>query len=581
MTVADDAKTGGVTTIPVTAGRPWQRFGTRGIYLLVVLVMVVLVIIPMIMLLIAAFTDSPPRPGDPLGNFTVENFNAILTSRGITAAVNSIIIAVCAGAFAVAIGTGLAWVAARTDVPWRAVAQTAGIIPLFISAFVGAMAWSLVASPRSGYINLLFSTLGWNITWDVYSIGGIIFVQSLYYSPYPFLFVYGALRLMNPELEEAALVHGARQWTVVTNVTLPIIRPALLGAGVLTFALILEDFPIPTILGAANDVQTLPSYVYSLMTVAPSEVNQASAVGIVLLALLVIIIVTQRLLLKGKAYTTVSGKGFRPGMIKLGRWRWPVFSLVMLYLFLAIVVPIAALAVAAFSGARYLSSFRDLFDPSAYSADAFIDSVTSRAFIQATSNSFIAGGAAALFGLVLFVLLAYFVLRTNLIGKRFLGVLTVAPVAIPSLVMGIAFFWTWSVIPLPVYGTLAVLVLAYIARFIPQGYGGIAASMEQIHPDLEAAAEVSGAGKMRALWWATVPLLRTSIISAGLMVLILSIRELASSIFLFTSRTRVLSVLVFGQWENGQWDRVASMSLAYSAILLVITVVGGKWLKPA
>ena len=207
--------------------------------------------------------------------------------------------------------------------------------------------------------------------------------------------------------------------------------------------------------------------------------------------------------------------------------------------------------------------------------------MTSDAFTDGLVNSFTAGGTAAVLGLILYVLIAYFVLRSRLAGRRFLAMMAVAPVAIPALVMGIAFFWTWSVIPLPVYGTLVILILAYVARFIPQGYGGIASAMQQIDPDLEAAAEVSGAGKMRALWWVTVPLLRTSIISAGLMILILSIRELASSIFLFTTNTRVLSVVVFGQWENGQWDRVASMALAYSAILLVITIVGGRWLKPA
>lgn len=567
----------GLTSKPV-----WlQRFGARTIYAVIYIVMLMLVIVPMIMLLVAAFTDSPPRPGDPMGDFTLANFNALMTERGLSATRNSVVIGLGAGALAMAIGTALAWVAARTDVPWRGLVQTSGIIPLFISAFVGAMAWSLIASPRSGYVNLLFASLGWDITWNVYSVPGIIFVQALYYSPYAFLFVYGALRLMNPELEEAALVHGAKQWKVVTNITLPIIRPALLGAAVLTFALILEDFPIPTILGASSGIQTLPAYVYSLMTVAPAQVNQASAVGITLLAVLVVIVTLQRMMLKGRAYTTVSGKGFRPGIIKLGRWRWPVFAGVMLYLALAVVIPILALISAAFGGARFLASFADVFDFSGYSTDAFIDSITSSAFTDGLTNSFIAGTVAAVAGLILYVLIAYFVLRSRLIGRRFLEFMTVAPVAIPALVMGIAFFWTWSVIPLPVYGTLVILIIAYVARFIPQGYGGIAGAMQQIDPDLEAAAEVSGAGKMRALWWVTVPLLRTSIISAGLMILILSIRELASSIFLFTSNTRVLSVVVFGQWENGQWDRVASMSLAYSAILLVITIIGGKWLKPA
>lgn len=558
-----------------------RRVGRRLPFPILLGIMVILVVVPMIVLLLTSLTDSPPRPGDPIGNFTFANFSAIFSERGMSAALNSFVISLSAGTLAMIIGTGLAWLAARSDVPGRGLVSVAGIIPLFISAFVGAMAWSLIASPQAGYVNLLFDSLGWDFAFNVYSLPGIIFVQALYYSPYAFVFVFGALRLMNPELEEAALVHGASQRDVLTKVTLPMIRPALGGAAILTFALILEDFPIPVILGAGSGIQTLPTYVYSLMTQAPANVNQASAVGVTLLIILVAVIAFQRMLLKKRSYTTVSGKGFRPGIVKLEKWRWTAFAAVMLYLVLAVVLPILALIKAAFSGARYIENFSEIFDPASFSTAAFFDSVTSRVFLDGLRNSFTAGILAAVIGLVLYVALAYFVGRTNIRGRRILEQLATAPIAIPALVMGLAFFWTWSLVPLPIYGTLAILVLAYIVRFTPQGYGGISTSLQQIDGDLEAAARVSGASTLRALTYVTLPLLRTSLISTGLMVLILSVRELASSIFLFTSNTRVLSVVVFGQWENGQWERVASMSLAYSAVLLVITIIGAKWLKPA
>jgi iron(III) transport system permease protein len=566
---------------PPRASPRTRIWGLRIPYLIVFAVMIMLVVVPMVILLIASLTDSPPRPGDPIGNFTLDNYQAFFSERGLTAAANSVLTAVGGGALAMILGTVMAWLAARSDVPGRRVVQVAGIVPLFVSAFVGAMAWSLIASPNSGYVNLLFKTFGWDFTLNVYSIPGIIFVQALYYSPYAFVFVYGALRLMNPELEEAALVHGAKQFRTALRVTLPIIRPALLAAGVLTVALILEDFPIPTILGAGSGIETLPTYVYTLMTAAPAQTNKASAVGITLLVILVVVIIFQRFLLKNRSYTTVSGKGFRPNVVKLGGWRWPAFILVALYLFTAIILPILALVSTAFSGVRFMDSFDDIFDPTKYSSGEFWDTLFSKAFLDSLQNSFVAGIAAAIFGVILYIALAYFVQRSRLRGRRILEVLTTAPIAIPALVMGLAFFWTWIQIPLPVYGTLVILILAYIMRLTPQGYGGIVGSLQQIDPDLEAAAKVSGAGNLRALTYVTLPLLRTSLISAGLMVLILSIRELASSIFLFTTKTRVLSVLVFGQWENGQWEKVAAMSLGYSAILLVITIVGSRWLRPA
>ncbi|WP_199434781.1 ABC transporter permease [Qaidamihabitans albus] len=562
-------------------GRMVSSLWRRGPFWALLAIMIVLVVLPIGMLLLASLTDSTPRPGDPVGNFTLDNFQALFSDRGIEAMVNSVLMALGAGVVAMSIGAALAWLAARSDVPARPLVQLAGIIPLFISGFVGAMAWSLVASPQSGYVNMLLRELGIDVTLNIYSLPGIIFVAGLYYSPYAFIFVYGALTLMNPELEEAASVHGATQPRVAMRVTLPMVRPALLAAGILTFALIIEDFPIPVILGAGNGIPTLPAYVYELMTVAPSDVNGASAVGMAMIVILIALIAGQRMLLRGRSYTTVSGKGFRPGQVRLRRWRWVAFAGVLAYLSLAILVPMLALLHTAVSGAVYYAGFGDLFQTDRWSTEPLVDALTTQAFTEGLINSLTAGALAALFGVALYFALAWFVNRSNIKGRRVLEHLATAPVAIPALVMGIALMWTWIVIPLPVYGTLAVLVIAYVIRFTPQGFGGISGAFQQIHSDLEAAARVSGASALRATTYVTLPLLRTSILSAALLVVVLSIRELASSIFLFTSDTRVLSVVVFGQWENGNWSRVASMSLGYSAVLLLITVVGRRWLRPA
>ncbi|MGX7722885.1 ABC transporter permease [Rhodococcus sp. 5G237] len=559
--------------------RPLQFLRRNTTLIALSVILFVLVIVPLVMLIVGAFTDAPPRPGEGMGSFQLDNFSALFQERGLRAAQNSLIVSLCAGALALCIGGGLAWLAARTDMPFRGLAQAAGIVPLFISGFVGAMAWSILASPQAGLINLMLSSLGIGVTLNVYSLPGVIFVMSLYYSPYAFVFMYGSMSLMNPELEEAAAIHGAKPWQVVTRVTLPMVRPAILAAGILTFTLIIEDFPIPSILSGGTGNETLASYVYALMSEAPARLGEASAVGFTLILVVALLVTAQRMLVRGKSYQTVTGKGFKPSVMKLGKFRWPAFALVVLYLFLAVVLPMLALLKTAFSKSIYVKSFGDVFDSSKYSTETFVKTIQGTKFILGSTNSLIAGASAAVIGVVLYFVLAHYINRRGGTAGGILQIVAVLPVAVPALVLGIALMWTWAPMQVPVYGTLAILVIAYIVRFMPQGHGGILTSMQQISPELEEAARMSGAGAMRATSYVTFPLLRTSIFSGGLMVFILSLRELSASIFLYTTDTRVLSVVVFEEWENGAWDRVASIGLAYSAVLLVLTLVGRRWMK--
>ena len=555
------------------------RVGRAGVPALVLVLLAFFVGLPLLLVVVASFTTEAPRLGGGFGSLTLQNYESLVSSQGLRAFRNSAVIGVGAGSLAMAIGTGLAWLAARTDVPGRKLAELAGIMPLFISGFVGAMAWSLLASPQSGYINLALSAVGIDWNFNIYSMPGIIFVQALYYSPYAYLFVFSSLSLMNPELEEAALVHGASQRGVLRRITMPLARPALLAAGILTFTLVVEDFPIPVILGSGAGITTLPSYVYQLMTVAPSRVNQASAVGVALMVIMVVLVTLQRRFLRGRTFTTVSGKGFRPRRIALGRWRWLGFLGVVLYLFVAVVLPMLALLQTAVSKSMYISDLGSLFDPSNVSLEGVRETLTDVDFIAAAQNSLIVGVGAGIVATIIHFLLAYYLNRTSLPGRRAAESLAMVPAAVPALVFGVGMLWTWTILPGPVYGTLLVLAIAYIVRFTPQGLGGMSSGMHQIDPDLEAAAVMSGAGRARTLSWVTVPLLRTSVVSTALLMFILSMRELSASIFLYTSNTRVLSVAVFEEWQNGQWSGVATMSLSLSLLLLVLTLLGRRWLR--
>lgn len=543
----------------------------------ILLILGVLAVLPIGMLVYASVVDVVPRPGSTGGAFTAEWYRNIASPAYLVAGRNSMVIAIGGTSLALLFGVGLAWIGARTDVPGKAIVQLAGVVPLFVSSLVGALAWSFLGSPEQGFLNILLRPLGLDVV-NIYSMPGIIFVFGLYYAPYSYLLVYSALSLMNPELEESAHTHGATNMTVMRIVTLPLVAPAVIGGGLLTFALILENFSVPTVLGTPAAVNTLPTFIYRLMNAAPPDANQAAAVGAVLMALLVIIVFIQRKVLNRREYTTVAGKGFRPRVVALGRWRWAGFGFAALYIFLAVVLPLMALLQMAFRNNLYISGVADLFDPSAFGIDTMLDVLTYSSFQTGITNSVIVAVGAAILGVMFCFAMAFTVARSKLPGRQFIEYIAVIPVAIPAIVMGMGILWAWFLLPFPIYGTLAILVFAYVGRFMPQGFTSIAASIRQVHTDLEESAVVSGASKTRSSLEVTVPLIRSSVISAMLLLLILSFRELSVALFLFTTDTRVLSIVIFDFWNGGSLGRAAAASLLYSVLLTAIVLAARRWM---
>lgn len=536
----------------------------------------VLVVLPMGTLLYATLVDVPPRPGSPPASFTTDNYAALLSAGNRAAFWNTLKIGIGATTMAMVLGCTLAWIAARTDVPFKGLVQMAGIMPLFISTLVGSLAWSLIASPEQGYLNIALRDLGLPAFINVYSVPGIIFVSGLYYAPYAFIFVNSALSLLNPELEEAAYVHGARFHQVLTGVTLKLVMPALLGAATLSLVFIMENFAIPQVLGSPAGIQTMPSQIYRLMATSPSQPNQASAVGAVLLAIVALMVYLQRRILATREFVTVTGKGFSPRVQSLGVWRWPAFAFAAAYIFVAVVLPLLALLQSAFRANPFTPNVAAMVDPAGFGTENVREVLASETLRQSLWNSVVVGVGAALVGGLLYLVLGYYVHRTDGPGRRWLSYIAMWPAAVPALVIGLGFLWTWSRYPI-IYGTVAILVLAFIATLLPQGFQGISSSLIQVHADLEESARVCGAGRIRTVWEILLPLIRTGVISTMLLIFILSMRELSVIIFLFTSDTQVLSIAIYNTWEGGRLPPVAAMSLIYIAFLFVLTFVARRW----
>jgi iron(III) transport system permease protein len=449
-----------------------------------------------------------------------------------------------------------------------------GLMPMFLPSYVGALAWSMLGGPNAGLLNIAQSDLGTSLPIDVYSMPGMIFVFAMYYSPYTFLLVHGAMSMMSPDLEEAARVHGAGSRRMLRLISFPLATPALIGSAMLTFILIFENFPVAQVLGSPGGVDTLPTLIFRLLNTSPSRGNESAAIAVVLVAVVLLITWLQNRMLAKRSFTTVSGKGVRQKKVALGKARIPVFAAVLVFFVLSIVLPVLALIVVAGQASPYLTSLSQLFEPGGLDFSSFSDVFASASFLEASWHSLVVSVSAAAAGVILAFTCGYLVYRTKASGRSLVESVSMIPLALPAVVLGMGLLWTWLVMPVPLYGTLAVLVVAFLAVQAPQGFRGVAASILATDRDLEDSAVMLGASRTRAIANVTVPLMKVGLLSTFLLLLMLSMRELTVPLFLYTSDTEILSIAIYDAFENGGALReAAAMSVVYTAFMFVLSYI--------
>ncbi|OCB53088.1 iron ABC transporter permease [Mycobacterium vulneris] len=557
------------------AGAPRVRKSLLPIALYAILA--VLIVLPVALVVLSAFASTTPRPGNiDLSSLTFDNFAAVFGPGARQAALNSLLIGVGSSILALAIGGFLAFVTARTNVRGARFLYFVGLVPMFLPSYVGALAWSLLGGPNAGLLNVLARDLNLPDVVNIYNIGGLIFVLALYYAPYAFLLTHSAFSLMNPDLEEAARTHGAKPFTVLRRVTAPLATPALLGAAILIFVLTVENFPVAQITSGGR-LDTLPTYIFRLMNSAPARGNEAAAVAITLVIIVLAVTALQRRVVARRSFTTVAGKGMKLGKFDLGRFRTPALVIGIGYFVLSTVLPLLALAFVALHESPYVNSIIGAFTKGRMSLEAIFEAVTSDVVMRSTVNSVIVAVAAAVVGTVLAFVVSYVVNRTTLPGREGLGYISMLPLAVPAIVLGLGLLWTWLMLPVPVYGTLLVMVIAFVAAQMPQGYQGASSSILQIHRDLEDSAVMHGANRTRAVWKVTAPLLRVPLTSTFLLLLMLSMRELTVPLFLFTTDTRLLSIVIFDDFENGVLQRSAATSLVYCVVIFALAYLARRF----
>jgi iron(III) transport system permease protein len=539
-----------------------------------------LVIYPVLTLLLGALTDTNPVvEGISLRHLSIANFLTVLTNPNVgEALVNTLIVCTGGTMIAVAIGLLFSWVVVRTNTPFRGMIAAASVLPLFAPPLVAGVAWSILGSPKTGLINTLFkwAGLGWHI--DLYSLSGLVFVFGIYYAPYVYMFTSSALRNMDPSLEEAAEISGASAFSTLFSVTFPLIMPAIVSGMLLSFIVMLGIYGVPAVLGAPSNISVLTTYIFKLTNWSPPLYNTAASVAIILMMVTGLLVFLQQKILSGRSYTTVAGKAFRPRTLDLGPWRWLTFSLGLIYLLVVVILPTLALIVAAFRKFMFIRDVASLFDMRQYSLMHFNSIFDNPLTFNSIYNAVEVGIITAVIGGVLAFAIGYTIHRTNVKGRRTIDLISTLPVAIPGLVVGVAYLWAWIGIPGGLYGTIWILALAFIARFMPDTVKALSTSFLQIHRELEEAAWVCGKGTLATIGTIVLPLARPGVIASMTLLFVLSIRELGSSLFLYTSNTMVMSVLLLDYYEGGNVGKTAAFSLVQT-VLLGVLIGGASWLS--
>lgn len=508
--------------------------------------------------------------------FTLEAFANAYGARGMSKMLlNSALYALGCTALSLIIGTSLAYLAVRTNVPFKGLVFAASLIPLITPQVLYTIGWIYLASPRVGLINHWLAPLFGEGAINIFNMWGMIWVEGLHLSPLVFLLMFAAFRSMDPSLEESAIMSGAKRSTVLRRITAPLVRPAVFAATLIMIVRGLESFEVPALIGMPNGIMVFMSEVWRALSMFPADRAEAGAFAIGLLVLTTIGIFWNSRLTKrgGRSFQTVTGKGFRPQVLDLGKWRWLAAGLVIAYFFIAVILPFFILAYGSFQPFYVPPSWETLTSPTlANYEEVFSNPATLRAF----RNSILLALGTATAIMFVMAIASWITVRTKVRGRWLVDLLTFLPLTVPGLVLGLAILTIYLRVPLPVYGTLWIMFIAYFTRFMPYGMRYASTSMLQIGGELEESARTSGAS-----WWqifrrVLLPLIAPGLIAGWIYIVTVSLRELGSSLLLYTPGNEVLSITIWNLWENGRFPAVAALGVTMILVLTLIIVIARK-----
>lgn len=530
------------------------------VWVLLIGVLLVLVVNPLARLLWASFEHGAT------GAFTLENYAAAYGRwRYLEALWNSLVLGLAVAVLGTVFGVPMAWAVSRTDMPAKGLVWAAILGTFIVPSYLGAVAWILLAGPNAGWLNRLYVWLTGAASGplNIYSMAGLVLVIACYSFPYAFVFTRSALDLISSEMEDAASTLGAGTLRTMFRVTLPLALPAILGAFIVEFLEAIALFGAPALIALPARFQVMTTMLWQFFEFPP-KVQVAAAYSMPLLGITVLLFWLQRRIIARKGYVSLTGKGGERRQIRLGGWRWVMLGYCLFVTSLSFFLPMLVVLQAAFAKAWGRGFGLDNVTL-ANLRFVLVDQPITRA---ATLHTFVYGGTAAALALGLALAIAYIVHRRLVPLGGALAYIAMAPFVIPGIVLAIGFYAAYTTPPLVLYGSAWILILAFTTRFLPIAYANSDAALRSLNPELEDAVRILGGGRLLAMRRVVGPLLKRGLAGAFILVFIPATRELSSAIFLYTTETQVLSVLLFDKSDEGNFELLSSIGL----ILVVITV---------
>lgn len=551
----------------------WPRLDLKWVVIgASVLLVAYLALVPLAFLLWQSFFT--PETATRAAELTLGNYRSAYGSlETVRLFLTSLQFAAGTAVFAFLVGTGLAWMNERTNTPFKPLFFALSLVPLVIPGVLFTVAWILLGSPKIGLVNVVLQRVfDTDVVFvNVYSMWGMIWVDGLHYSPIAFLIMTAAFRSMDPSLEESAVMSGANIFQVAWRITLRLSWPAALATLLILFIRAIESFEVPALLGLPGGIEVFTSAIYQAIHRYPSEVGLASAYGVTLLVITAVGVWVQwRVSAQGGRYSTITGKGFRPRLTDLGRWRYVTAAIFIAYLLMIVVLPFLILLWSSFQKFYSVPSMAALGN---LTLDPYRFIATYPTLARSVWNSLLLSvGTATLIMLVTSVI-SWIVVRTKLPGRWLLDQLASLPLVFPGLVLGLSIMIFYLHVDIGIYGTIWIMFVAYVTRFLPYGLRYNTTSMLQIHKELEESAAMSGASWSMTFRRIILPLLKPGLVAGWIFVLIVSTRELSSSILLYSPGTEVVSIVIWELWQNGQYVELSALGVLFIVVLLVLVML--------
>jgi len=527
-----------------------------------VAVVALLVLYPIFYLFQAALDVGLPDSRPPTA-YGADNFLKILDYQAIL--LNTLVVTLAATIMALVFGFMTAWILTRTNVPYKRTLDQLMTVPYYVTPLLGALAWSFLGAPESGFVNQLWRSLGGSgALIDITSPLGIAWAMALFEGSVAYVMISAVMQSMDPSLEEASQVIGASRWHTMRRVTLPLVLPGVLGAAMFVFAEMLGSFSAALVLGTPARFYVITTAIYQLVTQYPPRIPLAAAMGVSLFAIMFAMLFLYRRITSKRSYVTISGKAFRPRPMDVGGLRWVFFGLCALYVFLSAVLPVSALVYASVQKLAVAFPAASNFTLANFKQALSINAVRS-----AMANSLVLGAVTATIGVAITALLSWIILRTRLPGRGVLEYVAMFPQAVPRLVFAFGMMWAWLVFPIPIYGTFWVLLIAYLTVFMPLGIRTISGVVMQLDKSLDECGQVCGATWVYRMRTITAPLLRPGLLAAWLLIFVASVRELGASILLMGSDSKVMTPAIVEAWFSTSSELTAAMALIQTAVIAV------------